>query len=141
MGEVSAHGQVQAHEHVPGTEDGHRDGHVGLGAGVGLDIGIFRIVELAEAVDGDLFDLVHHLAAAIVALAGITLRVLVGADGAHGGHDLVGDVVFRSDQLEAGGLAVFFFLDQIEDLEVLFHIVSVCLSQSGFRSHKDRFFS
>ena len=141
VGEVSAHGQVQAHEHVPGTEDGHRDGHVGLGAGVGLDIGIFRIVELAETVDGDLLDLVHHFAAAVVTLAGVALRILVGADGAHGGHHLVGNVILRGDELEAGRLAVFFFLDEIEDLEVLFHIVCLVLALFGFRAHKDRFFS
>ena len=94
VGKVAAHRQVQAHEDVARTQAGHRDGHVRLGAGVRLDIGVFRVVELAEAVDGDLFDLVHHFAAAVVALAGVTLGVLVRADGAHGGHHLVGDIIF-----------------------------------------------
>ena len=124
MGEVAAHGEVQAHEDVAGTQAGHRDGHVRLGAGVRLDIGIFRVVELAETVDGDLLDLVHHFAATVVALAGIALGVFVRADGAHRGHDLVGYIVFRGNEFEAGRLALFFFLDKVEDLEILFHTVA-----------------
>ena len=125
VGEVAAHGEVQAHEDVAGTQAGHRDGHVRLGAGVRLDIGIFRVVELAEPVDGDLLDLVHHFAAAVVALAGIALGVFVGADGAHRGHDLVGDIVLGGNEFEAGGLALFFFLDKVEDLKILFHTVAL----------------
>ena len=130
VGEVAAHGEVQAHEDVAGTQAGHRDGHVRLGAGVRLDVGVFRVVELAEAVDGDLFDLVHHFAAAVVALAGIALGVFVRADGAHRGHHLVGDIVLGGDEFEAGGLTVVFFLDEVEDLKILFHIV-LCIFAAG----------
>ena len=86
-----------------------------------LDVGVFRIVELAEPFDGEVLDLVDHLAAAVIALARIAFRVFVGADGADGFHHLVADIVFRGDQFQAGGLAFPLPLDQIENLEILFH--------------------
>ena len=121
VGEVAALAEVKTHEGVAGVEDSHRDGHVGLGAGVRLHVGPFGSVELLQAVDGQLLDLVHDLATAVVALAGITLCILVGADGSHGREDLVRNVIFRSDEFEAGLLALVFLFDQIEDFDVLFH--------------------
>ena len=93
VGEVAAHGQVKTHEGVAGLEDGHCYGHVGLGAGVRLHVGILCIVELAEPVNCKLFYLVYYHAAAIIALAGITFRVFVGADGAHGFQYLIRHIV------------------------------------------------
>ena len=121
VGKVTAHGEVQSHESVSGAEDGHGDSHVGLGAGVGLDVGVFCVVQGAEAVDGQLLDLVHYLAAAIVALAGISFRVLVGADGAHGFQHLVGHIVLGGDELQPGRLTLLLFLDKVKNLKILFH--------------------
>src|SRR5437660_64921 len=53
------------------------NGGIGLAAGVGLDVHMRRSEELPGPVDGEAFDLVHDLAAAVVALAGIALGVLV----------------------------------------------------------------
>ena len=94
VGEVAALAEVQAHEGVAGAEDRHRDRHVGLGAGVRLHIGPFGAVKRLQPVDGQLFDLVHDLATAVIALAGITFRIFVGADGSHGLEHLVRHIVF-----------------------------------------------
>ena len=126
VGEVAALAQVQAHEGVAGVQDSHGHGHVGLGAGVRLDVGPFGSVDGLDAVDGQLFDLVHDLAAAVVALAGVALCVFVGADGAHGLQHLVGHVVFGCDEFEAGLLALILLLDQIDDLDILFHFCKIC---------------
>ena len=126
MGQVTAHGQVEAHEGVARLQAGHDDGHVRLGAGMRLYVGILRIVDLAEAVDRQLLDLVHHLATAIVALAGVAFGVFVGTDGTHGFHDLVGHIVLGGNQFQSGRLTVPFFLDQVENLKILFH--SYCFS-------------
>ena len=123
MGQVSPLGKIKSHEGVARFQTSHLDSQIGLGAGVRLDVGIFSIVELAEAIDGQLLNLVDDFAASVVTLSRVTLRVLVGADGAHGFHHLVCDIIFRSDQLQSGRLAFFFFLDQIKNLNILFHIV------------------
>ena len=116
VGEVTTMGEVEAHEGVARAENGHLDCEIGLGAAVGLDIGVFGIVDLLQAVDGRLLDLVYDFAAAVVAVAGVALGVFIGADGAHGFKHLVTDIVFGSDELETGRLALIFLLDKIEDL-------------------------
>ena len=119
---VTAHGKVQPHEGVSGFEDGHGDGHVGLGSGVRLHIGIFGIVQGAQAVDGQLFNLVHYLAAAVIALAGVALCIFVGAYGAHGFQHFVGDIIFRGNEFQAGGLALLFLVNKVKKLRIAFHI-------------------
>jgi len=86
--------QVQAHELVARVEHGQEDSCVGLCARVGLYVGPFGSEYLFDAVDGDLFALVHHFATAVVALAWVAFGILVGEAGAHGLHDLVTYEVF-----------------------------------------------
>ena len=64
----------------PGLEQRQVDRHVGVGAGVGLHVGVRSTEERLGAVAGDVLDLVDDLVAAVVALAGIALAVLVGED-------------------------------------------------------------
>ena len=80
VGEMAAHRQVQPHENIPGTQHCHDYGHVCLRARMGLHVRIFRVEKLAEAVYRQLLYLVYHLAAAIIAFAGIPFRILVRAD-------------------------------------------------------------
>ena len=54
----------------PGCKQRQVDGHVGLGAGVRLDVGVLGAEELLGALDGQRLDHVDELAAAVVALAG-----------------------------------------------------------------------
>ena len=55
--------------------------------------------------DGDVLHLIHIRTAAVVALAGQALGVLVGEDAAHGGHDGGRDDVLAGDELDIFPLA------------------------------------
>ena len=119
--EVAAVCEVEAHEGIARFEHGHEHGHVGLCSGMGLHVGVFGAVEFAYAVDGELFHLVHHLAAAVVACAGIALGVFVGEYGAHGLHHFVAHEVLRCNQFDAVELTLFFLFNKVEDLIIPFH--------------------
>ena len=69
-----------------------------------LYVGVFRSEELLGALDGNAFDAIHVLAAAVIALAGVSFGVFVGEDGAHRFEHRFGDEILGSDQLEPGGL-------------------------------------
>ena len=89
---------------------------------MGLHVGVFGAVEAADAFDGECLDLVHDLAAAVIAGPGIALGIFVGQHGAHGFHDLVADEILRGDQFDAMHLTAALGGDQIENLGVSFHI-------------------
>jgi hypothetical protein len=93
-------------------------GEVGVGAAVGLDVGVAAAEQLLGALDGEGLDLVVEAAALVVAGAGITFGVLIGQDGAGGLHDGRRDVVLAGDQLEGVVLALLFLLDEVKDLVV-----------------------
>ena len=63
---------------------------------------------------GKLLHLVHNLAAAVVAVAGVALGVLVGEARAHGAHDLVRDEVLAGYQFNTFLLALVLQLDEVE---------------------------
>jgi hypothetical protein len=86
----------------------HREvrGQVGLGAAVRLDVGVRHAEEPLSADDGQLLRLVHDLAAAVVPLPGVPLRVLVVERRGHRGQHRRRREVLGGDQLEAAGLAV-----------------------------------
>ncbi len=100
VSEVAAMSEVHAHDGVAGLEHREVDGHVCLRAGVRLHIGVLGAEELLRPVDGDGLDDVGRSAPAVVPLAGVSLGVLVGEDGAHGREHGDRDVVLRGDQLE-----------------------------------------
>ena len=78
VGQVAAVGERHAHETVAGLKKGEKCRLVRLGARMRLNVGVDGAEELLHAVDRDGLDLVDELAAAVVALAGIALGVLVG---------------------------------------------------------------
>ena len=106
VGQVAAVGEVHAHEGVAGLEHSLERGQVGGSAGVGLDVGMLSAEQLAGALTGDLFGLVDAVAAAVVALAGVALGILVGEHRARCGQYRLADKVLRRDQLDIAPLAV-----------------------------------
>ena len=80
-------------------------GEVGLGAGVGLHIGIFGAEQLLGALDGNTLDLVNIVAAAVIARAGIALGVFVRQVAAHGLHHGRAREILGRDQLQVVALA------------------------------------
>ncbi len=85
---------------VAGAEHACVDGHVRLGAGMGLDVGVVGSEEGLGAVPGQVLDLVDDLTSTVVALPRDALGVLVVEPGAERLEDRDGREVLRRDQLE-----------------------------------------
>jgi len=69
--------QSHCEHRVTRLKQGEVCSHIGLGATVRLDVGVFGSKELLGSVNSQLFDDVDVLAPRIVSLRGITLSVLV----------------------------------------------------------------
>ncbi len=107
VGQVAAVGQVHAQDLVAHVQDGEVGGHVGLGAGVGLDVHVLGAGEEGQRpILGQSLGHVHELAAAVVALAGQALGVLVGERRALRLHHRGEGVVLAGDQLDLPALAI-----------------------------------
>ena len=105
VGQVAALGQIHAHDGIAHIQQRKVNGQVGLGAGMGLHVGVFGAEQLAGAVNGQLFHLVHILAAAVVAVTGVAFGVFVGQHTAHGRHYGRRNNVLAGDQLNVLALA------------------------------------
>ena len=119
VGQVTAMGQAHAQHHIARFTEGHVDGGVGLGAGVGLDIGEVGAEQGLGAVDGQLLGDIDVLATAVITLAGIALGVLVGEHRTLGLHHPGAGVVLRGDELDVLFLAAFLVLDRRPELVVI----------------------
>jgi len=117
---MSAVGQVHAQDRVPRLQHGEIDGHVGLRPRVGLHVGMVGPEERFGPRDGQRLDDVDELAAVVVALAGVSLGVLVRHDAALGFEDRFVDEVLRRDQLQLTGLPLRFGQDGGRHLGVHF---------------------
>ena len=107
VGEVAAVGEVHAQDPVAGLEDAEVGGHVRLRAGVRLDVDVLGAREQGQRpLLGERLGDVHVLAAAVVALAGQALGVLVGEPRALRLHDRGERVVLARDELDLVVLAV-----------------------------------
>ena len=82
-------GQIKSHKGVAGIENRQQNGGVGLGTGVGLNIGKLGAEKLLHTLAGKVLNNVYHFATAIIAFAGKTFCILVGQTAAHGLHYLV----------------------------------------------------
>ena len=126
--QVTAVREVHAHDRVARRQECEEDGHVGLCAGMRLDVGVFRAEELLGAVDGELLDDIDVLAAAVVALARVAFGILIRQHAALRFHHGLGDDVLRGDELEFRALAI--------ELEVeFFRDFRVRLFQGGHQAH------
>ena len=106
VGQMTALAQIHAHHRVAQIQQAKVNGHIRLSTAVGLYIGIGCTKELLCPVDGDLLHLIDVHAAAVVALSGIALGILVGEDAAHGRHDGRRYNVLAGNELNVLALAV-----------------------------------
>lgn len=116
--QVSAVRQVHRQERVARLEYRHVDRHVGLRAGMRLDVGMLGSEELAGTVAGERLGNVDELTAAIVPPTGIAFGVLVRQDGAGSLQDRGTGVILGGDQLQPVGLASLFLLDNVPDFGI-----------------------
>ena len=112
VGQVTAGVEGHTHDLVAGLADGHGDRHIGLRAGMRLDVGIVTAEELLGSLDGEGLDLVDDFTAAVVTFARITFGIFVGQDRAHCQDDGFGNDVFRGDEFDVAALSVVLFLDE-----------------------------
>ena len=103
--QVSAVRQAHAEDRVAGLERGEEDGLVRLRAGMRLHVREIGVEELLRPVDRELLDDVDVLAAAVIALARIAFRVLVGELRALRRQHRRARVVLRGDELDVIFLA------------------------------------
>ena len=125
VGEVPALIQAHAENGVAGLQHGQVGGQVGVGAGVRLHVGVFGPEELAGPAPGQVLDLVDDAVAAVVALAGVALRVLVGEHRTGRGHHRSGGEILGRDELQGGVLPLLLAPDDVEELAVLGHVSSL----------------
>ncbi len=118
VGEVAAGGQRHAHDRLARGEEGEVDGQVGRRAGVGLHVGVLHAEQRLGPLDRQRLDLVDHLLALVVALAGVALGVLVGQHRPGRLEHRGGDVVLRRDQAHRVALALGLGRDEVGDLGV-----------------------
>ncbi|URE31071.1 Nuclear transport factor 2 (NTF2) domain [Musa troglodytarum] len=122
VSEVSAGGKVEAHDAVMGIEKGGVGGEIGRTTGVWLDVdappGGVESVGGEGAGTAEVLDGVDVLVAAVVAVAGHALGVLVSESAAEGLDDGEGGEVLGGDELDSVRLAPLLVFDEIVDLRV-----------------------
>ena len=118
VAEVAAVVEGEAEEGVARFQQRHVDGVVGLGAGVGLDVGVLGAEQALGAVDRQLLGDVDLLAAAVVAAAGVALGVLVGQHRADRFEHRLRDEVLRGDHLQRPLLAPQLGVEDVGDLGI-----------------------
>ena len=111
--------EPQREHGVARLEQAEVDGHVRLCAGVRLHVGVLGAEERLGAVDRELLELVDDLAAAVVALPGVALGVLVGRDRADRLEDRRPREVLGRDQLDLLALPVDLAPEQRGDVGIV----------------------
>ena len=117
LGQMSAGGEIEAHERVAGLHQGHEDGLVGLLPELGWTLAK-RQPNNWQARLIARFSGCHELAAAVITPAGIAFGVLIGHHRAlrfeHGArHD-----IFRGDEFDPIALTAEFEFDRAGDLRI-----------------------
>jgi hypothetical protein len=116
VAQVTAMRKIHPHDGVARLQAGHEHRHVGLGARVRLDVCVIAAEELLRPVAGEVLGHIGELAAAVVALPGIPLGVLVGENGAHRLEHRLRNKVLRGDHLELRALPTHLVLNGLGDI-------------------------
>ena len=118
MGEVPAVVEPETEDRVAGLQEREVGGHVRLRARVRLHVCMLRAEEIHGAIDRQLLDLVHDLAAAVVAAAGVALRVLVRRHRADGLEHARPGEVLGCDQLDLRALPLELAAEERRDFRI-----------------------
>ena len=118
VAQVTALRQIHTHNGVAQIEQSEVNRKVGLCTGVRLNICILCTEQLTCAFDCDALYLVNKFTAAVVALAGKTLCVLIGQHAAHSSHNAGRNDIFAGDQLDILALTVQLLIHRTAQLGV-----------------------
>jgi len=80
VSQMTAMTEIHSQDRVAGLEHGKVHGHIGLGTGMRLHVGIFRVEEPTGPFLSQPFGNVHKFAATIVSSAWVTLGIFIGQD-------------------------------------------------------------
>ena len=111
--QMTAVGQIHSHHRIAKI-----DRHIGLRAGMGLHIGVFRPEKRLGAFARQIFNDIDILAAAVIALSRIPFGIFVGQVRAHCGQNRVADEVFGCNQLQMLALARQFLAHRVADFGI-----------------------
>ena len=131
--------QVHAQHGIARLQQRKVNGKVCLCARMRLHIGMVCAKQFAGAGAGKLFHLIDKLAAAVIAVAGVTLGVFVGQNTAHCRKHCRGNYILRGNQLNIFALAIHFachrgaylFIPRPNKTDGIHHISKHCVSSSA----------
>ena len=118
MGEMSAGGEIEAHEGIAGLQQRQEHRLVHLAARIGLHVGELGAEQFLGAVDRQRFHHIDPFAAAVIAIARIAFGIFVGQHRTLRFQHRAADDVFRRDQLDLMALAAEFALDRGGDIRI-----------------------
>ena len=118
MGKVSAVCQIHAHYSVARLKECKLDSHVGLCAGVGLNIHISAAEKLFSPLPSQLLGDIYALAAAVIALSRVAFGIFVCHYASVGLKHGVGNIVLGCDKLDVMILSGLFLLYCSPDFRV-----------------------
>ena len=112
VGQVSAVGKIHGQDRIAGLQQPQIHGLVHGRTGQRLHIGMLRTKHLTGPLARQVLQNVRIILSAVIAAAGVAFGILVGEHGPQCGEHLRIGVILRRNQLDAGGLTLFFSLDE-----------------------------
>ena len=112
--------QIQPKNRVARLQHRRIRGLIGLRSRVRLHVGMLRAKKFLDPLARQILDHVGKLASAVIALAGIPLRILIGEHRPGSLKHSLADKVLRSNQLQPFMLAANFVIDGVSDLGINF---------------------
>ena len=98
--QVSTVRDGQTQDPVAGLEQSHKSRDVCVGPAVRLHVGKLTAEQFLRSITSKVFDLVVEFTTAVVPLAGIAFRVLVGQPRSSGFHHGLGGVIFTGNKFK-----------------------------------------
>ena len=131
---MSAVSQVQAQNRVARLQDGSVGCHVGLRAGMRLNVSVLRSEKFPGALTREFLHHIGELAASVITLSGIALCIFIRENRTHRLQHSFTNKVLGGNQLQTLVLTANFVIDSNGDLRVNFvkgagHVHKLCLPQ------------
>ena len=97
VGQMTTVRQVHPHNFITRFQNREIDRHIGLRAGMRLDVGVVGLEKLYCPLAGEVFGHVDKFTTAVVPFTRIALGVLIGHNAAGGFENRLGDEILRCD--------------------------------------------
>jgi len=111
MRQVTSMGKGHTHYRIAVLNCSVVGGHIRLSAGVWLDVSMVSMIEGLSPLNGQPFNNIHVLTAAVVTLTRIAFRILTGEERPQGFQHRRAGIVLRGDEVNGLSLSFGFLLD------------------------------